>query len=214
MPMVPLVAFSAQSGRDVIARAVAAGASSFVAKPVDLQRVLTLVDTFIGRQDDRVTAPRETRQALEAIVASAPVAITTTDREHRISMWNLAAGRCSAGAQRSAENTSAAHPPELEEETKALRVRALAGETIAPYETQRIRKDGTRIDVSLALTPIRTPAARSSARSGSGRHQLPGCSQASSAKDRQPSGRGRQPAEHTAPAAGRCPGRGASAARR
>lgn len=44
----PLVALSAQAGRDAIARAVAAGASSFVAKPVDLQRVLELVDTFIG----------------------------------------------------------------------------------------------------------------------------------------------------------------------
>ena len=44
----PLVALSAQAGRDAIARAVAAGASSFVAKPVDLQRVLALVDTFIG----------------------------------------------------------------------------------------------------------------------------------------------------------------------
>jgi CheY-like chemotaxis protein len=44
----PLVALSAQPGRDAIARAVAAGASSFVAKPVDLQRVLALVDTFIG----------------------------------------------------------------------------------------------------------------------------------------------------------------------
>jgi CheY-like chemotaxis protein len=43
----PLVALSAQPGRDAIARAVAAGASSFVAKPVDLQRVLALVDTFI-----------------------------------------------------------------------------------------------------------------------------------------------------------------------
>lgn len=50
--MAPLVAFSAQAGRAVIARAVAAGASNFVAKPVDLQCVLTLVDTFIGPRED------------------------------------------------------------------------------------------------------------------------------------------------------------------
>ena len=43
----PLVALSAHAGRDAIARAVAAGASSFVPKPLDLQRVLDLVDTFI-----------------------------------------------------------------------------------------------------------------------------------------------------------------------
>ena len=52
LPVAPLVAFSAQAGRDVIARAVAAGASSFVSKPVDLQRVLTLVDTFIRPRGD------------------------------------------------------------------------------------------------------------------------------------------------------------------
>jgi CheY-like chemotaxis protein len=51
-PVVPLVAFSAQAGRAAIARAVAAGAASFVAKPVDLQRVLTLVDTFIKPRVD------------------------------------------------------------------------------------------------------------------------------------------------------------------
>jgi CheY-like chemotaxis protein len=48
----PLVALSAQVGRAAIARAVAAGASSFVAKPVDLQHVLTLVDTFITPPED------------------------------------------------------------------------------------------------------------------------------------------------------------------
>lgn len=48
----PLVAFSAEAGRAAIARAVAAGASSFVAKPIDLQSVLTLVDRFIGTRED------------------------------------------------------------------------------------------------------------------------------------------------------------------
>lgn len=54
----PLVAFSAHAGRDVIARAVAAGATSFVAKPIDLHRVLALVDTYIGpRGNGRKTDP-------------------------------------------------------------------------------------------------------------------------------------------------------------
>jgi PAS domain S-box-containing protein len=101
-------------------------------------------------------ALRETKEALEAIVASAPVAITTTDREHRISMWNPAAERMFGWTVAEVLNTLPPQiPPELEDETRALRVRALAGETIAAYETQRLRKDGTRIDVSLALTPIR-----------------------------------------------------------
>ena len=99
----------------------------------------------------------ETREALQAIVASAPVAITTMDREHQISMWNPAAERMFGWSAAEVLNTFPPQiPPELEDETRALHVRALAGEAIAAHETQRIRKDGTLIDVSLALTPVRS----------------------------------------------------------
>lgn len=98
----------------------------------------------------------ESKEALQAIVASAPVAITTTDRMHRIWMWNPAAERMFGWTAAEVLNSLPPQiPPELEEETRALRVRVFAGEAIAAHETQRVRKDGTRIDVSFALTPIR-----------------------------------------------------------
>ena len=99
----------------------------------------------------------ETKDALHAVVASAPVAITIVDRQHRISMWNPAAERMFGWSEAEVVNGLAPQiPRELEDETRALRVRALAGEAIATFETQRIRKDGARIDVSLALTPNRS----------------------------------------------------------
>ena len=99
----------------------------------------------------------QTRSALQTTVASAPIAIATTDREHRISTWNAAAERMFGwSAAEVLDGPPPQIPPELEDEARAMRVRALAGEATAPCETQRIRKDGSRIDVSLTLTPVRS----------------------------------------------------------
>lgn len=104
-----------------------------------------------------MTALGMTKEALQAIVASAPVAITTSDCEHRVSMWNPAAERMFGWSEAEVLNGLPPQvPPELEHEVTEQRVRVLTGETLADFETQRIRKDGTRVDVSFALTPIRS----------------------------------------------------------
>ncbi|MDP1848516.1 MAG: PAS domain S-box protein [Solirubrobacteraceae bacterium] len=46
-------------------------------------------------------------------------------------------------------------PPELQDATSALLSRASAGEAVSQVETQRIAKDGRRIDVSISLAPVR-----------------------------------------------------------
>ena len=99
---------------------------------------------------------REAAEVLQAIVASAPVAITVTDMQDRISLWNPAAERMFGWSEEEVLNRRPPQiPPDLRNETAALRARALDGEAIDAHETQRVRKDGTRIDVSLALTPNR-----------------------------------------------------------
>ena len=47
-------------------------------------------------------------------------------------------------------------PPEFEEEERKILSRILAGEPLRQYETVRRHKDGTRIDVSLTVSPIRS----------------------------------------------------------
>lgn len=48
-------------------------------------------------------------------------------------------------------------PDELLDEARALYERAAAGETIVGHETRRLRRDGTQVDVSLSLAPLRGP---------------------------------------------------------
>src|SRR4051794_8582761 len=46
-------------------------------------------------------------------------------------------------------------PPELVEDTEAILGRVRGGEKVDHYQTRRRRKDGTIIDVSLTVSPIR-----------------------------------------------------------
>jgi len=56
-------------------------------------------------------------------------------------------------------------PPDHPDEVPAILERLARGERIETYETVRMRKDGTRIDVSLTISPVRDPSGRITAAS-------------------------------------------------
>ena len=49
-------------------------------------------------------------------------------------------------------------PPDHPNELLRVLARLKRGEHIQPYETARLRKDGTRVQVSLAISPLRSPS--------------------------------------------------------
>jgi PAS domain S-box-containing protein len=51
-------------------------------------------------------------------------------------------------------------PRDLVAEADALRERVLAGETVGPYETKRLHRDGHAIAVALVVSPVRDPDGR------------------------------------------------------
>jgi signal transduction histidine kinase len=51
-------------------------------------------------------------------------------------------------------------PPERRAESEELFARVLAGESVNDYETERLRKDGTLVAVSIAAAPVRDAAGR------------------------------------------------------
>lgn len=51
-------------------------------------------------------------------------------------------------------------PPERLDEERLIIERIEQGERVACYESQRLRKDGTRVDVALTISPVRTPDGR------------------------------------------------------
>jgi PAS domain S-box-containing protein len=79
------------------------------------------------------------------------------DLNRRITVWNRAAERLYGYSTKEmiGAPTTLFVPPELEDQARRMRERAMQGEQIAPYESTRLRKDGTRVHVSLTLSAIR-----------------------------------------------------------
>jgi PAS domain S-box-containing protein len=99
---------------------------------------------------------------LAALVASADDAIITKDLEGVIKTWNAAAEKLFGYREDEVVGRSITIiiPPErLHEETEILS-RLRRGQSIQHFETERMRRDGTRIPISLAVSPMRDAAGR------------------------------------------------------
>jgi PAS domain S-box-containing protein len=104
----------------------------------------------------------QTRAQLAAIVESSEDAILGTTLEGRITSWNRGAERLYGytAAEMIGQPLALLCPPEIPDESPQLLARLQHGEHIVHYETQRRRKDGTRLDVSLSLSPTRDETGR------------------------------------------------------
>ncbi|MCW3069543.1 MAG: hypothetical protein JWL67_2168 [Solirubrobacterales bacterium] len=94
------------------------------------------------------------------IVESASDAVLSTDRSGRIQTWNHAAEELFGfrAAEAIGRPVSLIIPEGLALEHRRLFTRLMAGERIDQYETARLRKDGSTVDVSLTLFSLRDAA--------------------------------------------------------
>ena len=95
---------------------------------------------------------------LAAIVDSSFDAIISKDLNSVILTWNRAAERLFGYPAEEAVGRSIRMliPPHLESEEDDIIDRISRGERVETFETVRVRKDGTRIPVSLTVSPIRS----------------------------------------------------------
>ena len=94
---------------------------------------------------------------LAAIVESAEEAIIRTTPAGIITSWNAGAERLYGYSSEEAigRHSSFLFPPDHQEEISSIRERINNGQYVEPTDTTRIRKDGTRLDISFTLSPIR-----------------------------------------------------------
>jgi diguanylate cyclase (GGDEF)-like protein/PAS domain S-box-containing protein len=97
------------------------------------------------------------REMLSYVVDSTDDAIITKSREGTITSWNRGAERLYGY---SAEEAIGAHvsiiqPSDLAGDQDQMLRRVFGGQSLDHYETERIRKDGKRITVSLTISPVR-----------------------------------------------------------
>ena len=93
---------------------------------------------------------------LESIIDSSEDAIYTKNPDAVITSWNRGAARMYGYPAEEAVGRpiSMIIPPDRAGEDIAILARILAGERIGHYETERLRKDGSTLAVSLTISPI------------------------------------------------------------
>lgn len=101
--------------------------------------------------------PLPLQALLAAIIESADDAIVSKDLHGIVTSWNPAAERIFGytAVEMVGESITCIIPPERADEEPEILRRLARGERIDHFETVRVRKDGTRVEVSVTISPIR-----------------------------------------------------------
>ena len=104
----------------------------------------------------------QARTQLAAIVESSDDAIISQDRNGILTSWNSGAERMFGYSAEEIIGRSVMMliPPELHHEEADIMRKLMSGGRLERFETQRLKKDGQRIDVSLAISPMRDMTGR------------------------------------------------------
>ncbi|MGC2507004.1 MAG: PAS domain S-box protein, partial [Candidatus Acidiferrales bacterium] len=104
----------------------------------------------------------ESGKQLAAIVESSDDAIVSKDLNGIILSWNSGAERIFGYSVREAvgQSITLIIPKELQQEEREILERLRNGERLDHFETLRLRKDGSRVNVALTISPVRDNAGR------------------------------------------------------
>lgn len=100
----------------------------------------------------------ETEEKYRSLFENASDAIISVDLEDRITSWNKSAERMFGWTAEEAigkMNTQLIVPGDLVQNRDLFIYQARSGSDIGGIETVRLRKDGTRLEVSLTISPVR-----------------------------------------------------------
>jgi PAS domain S-box-containing protein len=102
------------------------------------------------------TVDPDVADVLAAIVRSSDDAIYSKDKKAVITSWNRAAEKLYGYTAQEAlgQPVSILIPEHRTGEELGILHRILLGERIEHYETERVRKDGTQVDVSISVSPV------------------------------------------------------------
>ncbi len=117
-----------------------------------------IIGTFgVSRDMTERRQMEEKNLRLATLVNSADDAIVGLDLNRRITVWNKGAERLYGYSEQEmiGAPTSMLIPPDLEEEAQVIREKIKRGEQVTHFEATRLRKDGSKVIVSLTLSAIR-----------------------------------------------------------
>jgi PAS domain S-box-containing protein len=136
------------------AERLAVGIAVHAAIAIDNARLYSKAEQELGRQ----RAAEAAMQLLGAIVDSSDDAIISKDLKGVITSWNKSAERLFGYTAEEAVGRSVAElliPANRQDEEPNILQRLARGERVDHFETIRRRKDGTLLDISLTISPVK-----------------------------------------------------------
>lgn len=152
-PETAIVVLSGIGSEAVALEALTNGAQDYLVKGQASDDALQRSIRFaIARREADVAQRR-----FAAIVESTDLVVLTIDLEHRIASWNPGAERLLGYSADEVVGRPLALlvPSDRSGEEREILDRVRAGEQINGFETRRVHRDGTHVDVSLAVSGIR-----------------------------------------------------------
>ena len=165
---IPVILVSARAGEESRIEGLQSGADDYLVKPFSARELLARVSSHLaiarirGNSAELERKLRLDAEMLAAIVATSDDAIVSKNLDGVITTWNGGAERIFGYKAEEAvgQNITIIIPfDRRSEETEILR-RVRNGERVDHFETIRMRKDGTTLDVSVTISPSERSAGR------------------------------------------------------
>ncbi|MDG3005472.1 PAS domain S-box protein [Paludisphaera mucosa] len=157
-PDLPFVVVSGTIGEQRAVEMMRAGAADYLLKG-NLVRLSATIDREVREVENRRARRRAERAAslLASVVESSGDAILSKSIDGLITSWNPAAERLYGwtAAEAVGRHISLIVPPEGREEASQIMDRLQKGERLEHFETVRLRKDGTRVEVAVTGSHLR-----------------------------------------------------------
>lgn len=160
---IPIVYVTAYADESTLQRAKVTEPYGYILKPFSESEVHAAVEMAVYKHqmERKLREAQEAGLLLAAIVESSHDAIVGWTLGGTIFSWNPGAERLYGYSATAALGQCIATflvPPERQTEIPQILERIERGKRIDDYETVRVRKDGTRIEVLLTVSPIRNAA--------------------------------------------------------
>jgi diguanylate cyclase (GGDEF)-like protein/PAS domain S-box-containing protein len=171
-PDTVVIMISGEQNIESAIEALRAGAFDYITKPFDLRHVEAAVKRALEHQElrrskryyenfleeivrQRTAELNKANHTLSVLIKASPLAIFVLDTEGRVTLWNPAAEEMFGWSE--SEVIAQPFPLVPEERRETFRASfegALSGKTVTDYQTRRLRKDGTQIDVSVWMAAL------------------------------------------------------------
>ena len=165
---IPVLLLSARAGEESRVEGLQAGADDYLLKPFSARELLARVHSQLNMARIRREAAetqgklRLDAELLAAIVDSSDDAIVSKNLDGFITSWNQSAQRIFGYTAEEAigKHISLIIPPDRGKEEEGILARLRRGERVDHFETVRKRKDGTTLELSLTISPVRDASGR------------------------------------------------------